>query len=126
MVCLVSQQLLLDRRYSLYARLRKGGGTGTRTKLIAHLATCKKAAWDRWSNSVCPTEGPLYEEKIETRAEFRRRMNICAANEERKRVQLFDQRFKQKPLNHFKTSKICHQRTTLRVDQLVTSTLILS
>lgn len=38
----------------------------------------------------------------------------------RKRVQLFDWRFKQKILNRFKISKTCHQKTTMRVDQLVT------
>ena len=48
-------------------------------------------------------------------------MDICAANEERKRVQVFDRRFKQKTLNRFKTSKTCRQGTTLRVDQLITS-----
>ena len=32
-ICLVSPQLLLDRRYSLYARLQRRGGSGTRAKL---------------------------------------------------------------------------------------------
>ena len=48
-------------------------------------------------------------------------MNICAANEKRKRVQLFDRRIKQETLNRFKTPKIATKKNTLRVDQLLTS-----
>ena len=49
-------------------------------------------------------------------------MNICAANEERRRIQHIDQRFKQKSSRHFQSKKaITRQGTTLRVDQLVTS-----
>ena len=42
------------------------------------------------ANNGRPTGGPLYEEKIKTHTKFRKRMNICAANEERKMVQFFD------------------------------------
>ena len=48
-------------------------------------------------------------------------MNICAASEERERIQLFDRRFQQKTSSRFKTSKASRQGTTLRMDQVVTS-----
>ena len=119
---LVSQQLLIAGQKLLpVCKAPKRRRKWYKDQALARLAACKKAAWDRWSNSGRPIEGPLHEEKVKTRAEFRKRMNICAANEERKRVQLFDRRFKQKTSNRFKTSKTCRQGTTLRVDQLVTS-----
>ena len=58
----------------------------------------------------CPTEGPLHDRKIKTRAEFRKRMNICAANEERKRIQHFDQQFKKNSSNHFKLPSSIRQQ----------------
>jgi hypothetical protein len=60
--------------------------------------------------------------KIKSRAEFRRRLKICAANEERRRVQHFDQRFKRRCPNRFKLpSTTSRQGTSLRVDQCVTT-----
>ena len=106
-ICLVSQRLLRwwTEDPSLYVRLQKRRQKLYKDQALARLAAQKKAAWDRWSDSGRPTEGPLYEEKIKTRAEFRKSMNICAANEERERIQLFDRRFQQKTSSHFKTSK---------------------
>ena len=89
---------------------------------LSLLAARKKEAWDRWSGDGRPSEGPLYEEKTRSRAEFRRKVNICVANEERRRIQHVDQRFKQKSSRRFQSKKaITRQGTTLRVDQLVTS-----
>ena len=56
---------------------------------LSRLASLKKAAWDKWCENGRPKEGPLYEAKINTRAEFRRRMRVCEANSERKRIQHF-------------------------------------
>ena len=69
---------------------------------LSRLASLKKAAWDRWSANGRPKEGPLYDAKINTRAEFRKRMRVCAANSERKRIQRFDTQFKQRSSNRFK------------------------
>ena len=121
-ICLVSQRLLADGQKTLpLCKAPKRRQKLYKDQALARLAAQKKAAWDRWSDSGRPTEGPLYEEKIKTRAEFRKSMNICAANEERERIQLFDRRFQQKTSSHFKTSKASRQGTTLRMDQVVTS-----
>jgi len=48
-------------------------------------------------------------------------MNFCIADAERKRIQFFDWRFKQKSPNCYKTFKGKRQATTLRVNQGVTS-----
>ena len=45
---------------------------------LSRLASAKKAAWDKWSANGRPKEGPLYDAKIKTRAEFRTRMRVCA------------------------------------------------
>ena len=63
-------------------------------QMLSHLASLKKTAWDKWCANGCPKEGPLYEAKINTRADFRR-MRICEANSERKRIQHFEGRFRQ-------------------------------
>ncbi len=55
---------------------------------LARLTARKKAAWDKWSNGGRPSEAPLYQEKLRSRAEFKKRMNICIANEERKIIVL--------------------------------------
>ena len=88
---------------------------------LSRLAARKKAAWDKWSSSERPQEGPFYEENIRSRAEFRRRLNICAANAERARVQKIDQIFKLSSSNHFKTSKSTNHGSTLRVNGSITS-----
>jgi hypothetical protein len=49
---------------------------------LSRLAARKKAAWDKWSSSRRPEAGPLYEDKIRSRTQFRKRMKICAANAE--------------------------------------------
>ena len=51
---------------------------------LARLASRKKAAWDEWAANGRPVGGPLYDAKIKTRADFRKRMKICIAAEERK------------------------------------------
>ena len=69
---------------------------------LSSLALEKKAAWDRWSANGRPKEGPLYDAKNKARAAFRKRMKVCEANSERKRIQQFDHQFKQKSSIRFK------------------------
>ena len=53
---------------------------------------------------------------------FRKRMKICVAIDERKRIQHFDQQFKKKSLNRFKPpSKRRQQGLSLLINQQVTS-----
>ena len=56
--------------------------------------------------------------KINTRAEFRKRMRVCAANSERKRIQRFDTQFKQRSSNRFKLTSNKKHTSSLRVNQL--------
>ena len=86
------------------------------------LAAQKKAAWDKWSANGRPKEGTLYEAKIRTRADFRKRLRVCVANSERRRIQHFDKQFKQRSSNRFKLpSRRKQQGTALRVNQQVTT-----
>ena len=84
---------------------------------LSRLASLKKAAWDRWSANGRPKEGPLYDAKTNTRAEFRKRMRVCAANSERKRIQRFDTQFKQISSNRFKLTSNKKHTSSLRVNQ---------
>ena len=86
---------------------------------LSCLAALKKAAWDKWSSSGRPQVGPLKDEKIKCRREFRRRLNICAAAAERAHIQ--DQKFKRNSTNCFKTSRITSHGSTLRVSGSITS-----
>ena len=84
---------------------------------LSRLASFKKAAWYRWSANGRPKEGPLYDAKINTRAEFRKRMRVCAANSERKRIQRFDTQFKLRSSNRFKLTSNKKHTSSLRVNQ---------
>ena len=87
---------------------------------LSRLASAKKAAWDKWSANGRPREGPLYDAKIKTRAEFRKRMRVCAAYSERKRIQRFDEKFKLKSSSRFRIpSTKTRQSPSLRVNQEV-------
>ena len=57
---------------------------------LSRLAAQNKAACDKWSANGRPKEGPLYEAKIRTCAVFRKRLRVCVANSERRRIQHFD------------------------------------
>ena len=74
---------------------------------LSRLAKCKKAAWD---------EGPLYDAKIKTRCEFRKRMKVCVASTERKRIQHFDQQFRERSAKRFNTPSRKHQDGTIHCE----------
>ena len=60
-ICLVSQQLLTAGQKTLpLCGAPKRRRKWYKDQALARLAAQKKAAWDRWSNRGCPTEGPLY------------------------------------------------------------------
>ena len=84
---------------------------------LSQLAIKKREAWDKWSSNGRPKEGFLYDAKIRTRAEFRKRLRVCAANNERKRIQHFDRQFKQRSSNRFKLPlRRKQQGTALRLN----------
>ena len=71
---------------------------------VTRLAAKKKSAWDVWKQAVQPHNGPIYDAKIPTRAEFRKRMPFCQSAEVRKLLQHFDEQFTSKHLGRFKLS----------------------
>ena len=121
-IIFVSQQLVQAARQVLPTLSRK-----TKKKKwfkdqeLSRLAARKKAAWDKWSSSGRAQVGPLYVAKIRSRTEFRKRMNICAANAERVKLQKIDQKFKQKRSDRFRTSKSTNHGSTLRLNGSITS-----
>ena len=94
-ICCAAAELLPSYKNSVKKKWYKD-------QTLSRLAFLKKAAWDKWCANGRPKEGPLYEAKINTRADFRRRMRICEANSERKRIQHFDGRFRQTSSNQFR------------------------
>ena len=122
-ICSVSQQLCSAALKTLPLRSaskQKKKWYGDQT--LARLALQKKAAWDEWTAGGRPVDGPLHDAKTKTRADFRKRMKICVAIDERKRIQHFDQQFKKKSSNRFKPpSKRCQQGLSLLINQQVTS-----
>ena len=109
-ICCASAELLPSYKNSAKKKWYKD-------QTLSRLASLKKAAWDRWCGNGRPTEGPLYEAKISTRAEFRRRMRVCEANNERKRIQHLDGRFRQNSSNRFRIPKSnTHRSLPLRIN----------
>jgi hypothetical protein len=53
---------------------------------LSNLCKQKNEAWDKWKEAGCPREGVLHKRKKALRNEVRKRINICKANEERKRI----------------------------------------
>ena len=91
-------------------------------KVLARLAAVKKAAWDRWKAGGCPISGPLFEEKIHSRKEFRKRLSSCHAAVERRRIQKFDNNFKVNHPSRFKfPKKKGQQGSTLFVNGVLSS-----
>ena len=84
-ICSVSEQLTTAAQTVLpLCNTPKMKKNWYKDQALGHLALRKKAAWDEWSANGRPNEGPLYDAKIRSRAEFRKRMKICGANEEGK------------------------------------------
>ena len=67
---------------------------------LGRLAIEKKAAWDRWKAGGRPLSGPLFDEKSRSRAEFGR-LSFC----QRKRLRIFDKRFKETNPYRFRLPK---------------------
>ena len=122
-ICSVSQQLCSAALKTLPLRsASKQKKKWYRYQTLARLALQKKAAWDEWTAGGRPVDGPLHDAKTKTRADFRKRMKICVAIDERKRIQHFDQQFKKKTSNRFKPpSKRRQQGLSLLINQQVTS-----
>ena len=62
---------------------------------LKFLCERSKAAWKAWCEAGRPQSGPLFESKNGLRREVKRRVNHCAAVEERKRIRKREMLFKQ-------------------------------
>ena len=63
-----------------------------RDSTLCRLSKEKKVAWDSWQKEGRPNNGLVYEKKVKTREEVTRRIKVCEANEERKRIQNLNSR----------------------------------
>ena len=117
-ICSVSQQLCSAALKTLPLRsASKQKKKWYRDQTLARLALQKKAAWDEWTAGGRPVDGPLHDAKTKTHADFRKRMKICVAIDERMRIQHFDQQFKKKSSNRFKPPSKRRQQGLSSVDQ---------
>ena len=64
-----------------------------------------REAWARWKDAGKPASGTLYEQKNKLQQEVRKRIKMCMASEERKRLQSFDMRFKNNQRDQFNLPK---------------------
>ena len=70
-ICCTTAELLPSYKNSVKKKWYKD-------QTLSRLASLKKAAWDKWCANGRPKEGTLYEAKINTGADFRRRMRLIA------------------------------------------------
>ena len=72
-------------------------------RMLSRLCAKSKEAWRAWCEDGRPSDGPLYEAKCSLRNEVRRRIRLCSAIRERKKVQQRE--------NIFKTNAHCRFHT---------------
>ena len=68
--------------------------------MLSNLCKQKKDSWDKWKEAGCPKEGVLYEQRKALRDQVRKRIKICRANKERKRIEKIDHDFRNKHPSH--------------------------
>ena len=69
---------------------------------LKHLCERSKSAWREWCDAGRPQSGPLYETKKDLRREIKKRINLCAAIDERKPTTRRERMFRQKESRRFK------------------------
>ena len=87
-----------------------------RDATLFRLSKEKKAAWDTWKREGRPNCGPVYDQKVKTRDEVRRRIRICGANEERRKIQSIDQKFRTRHKARFQNTSIRRTGRKIRVN----------
>ena len=93
---------------------------------LKHLCEHSKCAWREWHDAGRPKSGPLFETKKGFRREIRKRINLCAAIDERKRTRRRKRMFKQKDNRCFRAphklkARCSKLRVNGEVDDLVGS-----
>ena len=69
-------------------------------RMLSRLCAKSKEAWRAWCEDGRPSDGPLYEAKCSLRNEVRRRIRLCSAIRERKKVQQRENLFKTNAHSH--------------------------
>lgn len=69
---------------------------------LKHLCEHSKFVWHEWCDAGRPQSGPLYETKKDLRWEIKKRINLCAAVDERKRTIRRERMFRQKESRHLR------------------------
>ena len=64
--------------------------------------TQSKEARRIWKDAGCPSEGELFDRRVEARRAVRRRVKECAAREERRRIQKRERLFRSGAPNRFR------------------------
>ena len=84
---------------------------------LKHLCEHSKCVWREWHDAGRPQSGPLFETKKGLRREIRKRINLCAAIDERKQTRRREQIFKQKDNRRFRAPhKLKARCSKLRVN----------
>ena len=60
-----------------------------------------KGAWKAWVDADRPPDGPLYDSKNDWRCEVKKRVNLCAAMDERRHVRRRENLFRSGARNRF-------------------------
>ena len=71
-------------------------------KILTQLCAKSKKVWNEWNDGGRPTSGHFYDAKCSLNAEVRKRVKLCTALDERKRVQRREHFFKAKVNHRFK------------------------
>ena len=87
---------------------------------LSRLSKEKKEAWDTWKAEGRPASGPVHEQ-IRTREEVRKRIRVCEANEERRRIQQIDQKFKARDKTRFRNKSLRRTGGKIRVGNEIIS-----
>ena len=82
---------------------------------MSQLCAKSKIAWEAWKDGGRPNEGPLFEAKCSTRKEVKKRIKLCSAMEERKRVQRREHLFRMNAHSRF---KLLQKRKNLQCTRL--------
>ena len=88
---------------------------------LKSLCDTSKSVWREWCSAGRPQSGPLFERKKELRNEIRKRIRLCAAIDERKRIRNRESLFKRKDARRFRPpykkksrcSKLCVNGTVI-------------
>ncbi len=116
---LVSAHIIATASATLPAQQERGGKRPLYYKdsTLKFLCDSSKSIWKEWCSAGRPQSGPLFERKKDLRNEVRKRIRLCAAVDERKRIRKRESLFLRKDAKSFRPphKKKC-RCSKLRVD----------